>query len=97
MHLSGYVLVLLAGLFGLVSSLKPLYRCPPSVRHPGCYLVHIQEGASGEELLQQLREGNEDEGDPEFEAHLLGLLKSAANGFVVKLSPKALDMVSCEV
>lgn len=97
MHLSGYVLVLLAGSFWLVSSLQPLYRSPRSTRHPGCYLVHIREGASGEDLLQQLRGGNEDEGHPDFEAHLLSLLKSAANGFVVKLSPKALDMVSCEI
>lgn len=95
MHLSGYVLVLLIGSFWLVSSLQPLYRSPHSTRHPGCYLVHIRAGASGEELVQQLRGGNEDEGDPEFEAHLLSLLKSAANGFVVKLSPKALNVVSC--
>ena len=96
MQLPGYALVLLAGSFWLVSSLPPLYRSPSSIRNRDCYLVHIREGARGEELLQQLRNGNEDEGDPEFEAHLLSLLKTAANGFVVKMSQKALDMVSSE-
>lgn len=96
MHLSGYAMVLLAGSFWLVSSLQPLYRSPRSIRHSGRYLVHLQEGASEEELLHQLREGNEDKANPEFKAHTLSTLKAAVNGFVGKLSPKALDMVSYE-
>lgn len=90
-------MVLLAGSFWLVSSLQPLYRSPRAIRRSGRYFVQLQEGASEEELLQQLREGNDDKGRPEFKAHMLSVLKSSVNGFVGKLSPKALDLVSNEV
>lgn len=90
-------MVLLAGSFWMASSLQPLYRSPRSIRRAGRYFVHLQEGASEEELLQQLREGNDDKGRPEFKAHMLSILKSTVNGFVGQLSPQALDMVSLGV
>ena len=90
-------MILLAGSFWMASSLQPLYRSPRSIRRAGRYFVCLQEGASEEELLQQLREGNDDRGRPEFKAHMLCILKSTVNGFVGQLSPRALDMVSLVV
>ena len=97
MLLSGYAMILLAGSFWMASSLQPLYRSPRSIRRAGRYFVRLQDGASEEELLQQLREGNDDRGRPEFKAHMLSILKSTVNGFVGQLSPQALDMVSLVV
>ena len=92
------VLLLLVAV-SIVGGLKPLHRAPRDVRHEGTYFVHVREDApkeDHEELVRELEKRHADEDDPQFEAIVTSRLTEAMNGFIGRLSDKAVELVSAQ-
>ena len=92
------VLLLLVAV-SIVGGLKPLHRAPRDVRHEGTYFVHVREDAPEEdhdELVRELEKRHADEDDPQFKAIVMSRLTEAMNGFIGRLSDKAVELVSAQ-
>ena len=78
-------------------TLKPIHRAPRAVSNEGVYFVHLREDATEEEtdvLIRDLERRHSDPSDSSFEANVEHTLTVAMNGFVGRLSEKAVTFVS---